>query len=251
MTLSDGSNRMKTIGIIPARYASTRFPGKPLVEIAGRTMIEHVYRRAEQARSLAEVWIATDDHRIFNAARGFGGRVVMTSPDHPSGTDRIAEAASHLEADVVVNVQGDEPLLDPSEIDAVVEPFATIPDLVMSTAAVPIRDPRDVQDPGVVKVVLDREGFALYFSRLPIPLYRGGEAGPHLKHLGLYAYRKSFLLEYATLEPTPLEQAERLEQLRVLEHGHRILVVITDHDAVSVDTPEDLERVRALAANAS
>ena len=237
---------MKAIGIIPARYASSRFPGKPLVQIAGRTMIEHVYRRSELARSLAEVWVATDYQRIHDAVVSFGGRVVMTCADHPSGTDRIAEAAAGLDADIVVNVQGDEPLLDPAEIDAVVAPFSGDPELVMTTAAVPIVDPRDVLDPGVVKVVLDRRGYALYFSRLPIPMYRAGEAGKHLKHLGLYAYRKGFLLRYASLEPTPLERAERLEQLRALENGYRILVAITEHDAVSVDTPEDLERVREL-----
>ncbi len=237
---------MKAIAIIPARYASSRFPGKPLVEIAGKTMIEHVYRRASLAQSLQGVWVATDDQRIFDAVRAFGGLVVMTRSDHPSGTDRIAEAASALEADVVVNVQGDEPLLDPAEIDAVVSPFADSADLLMSTARVRILDPRDVADPGVVKVVCDREGYALYFSRLPLPYYRSGDAGEHYKHLGLYAYRKSFLQQYAALQPTPLEQAECLEQLRVLENGHRILVVTVEHDAVSVDTPEDLERVEAL-----
>jgi 3-deoxy-manno-octulosonate cytidylyltransferase (CMP-KDO synthetase) len=239
---------VKTIGIIPARYASTRFPGKPLVEIAGRPMIEHVYRRAEQAGCLSEVWVATDDVRIFNAVAAFGGSVTMTGADHPSGTDRIAEAARKLEADVVVNIQGDEPLLDPAEIEAVAAPFQGDPNLVMTTAATPIRHPRDVESPDVVKVVLDQHGYALYFSRLPIPYYRSDPDGPHLKHLGLYAYRKEFLLTYPTLPPTPLEQAERLEQLRALEYGYRILVVLTDHDAVSVDTPEDLERVQGLIA---
>jgi 3-deoxy-manno-octulosonate cytidylyltransferase (CMP-KDO synthetase) len=237
---------MKAIGIIPARYASTRFPGKPLVEIAGRPMIEHVYRQSERAASLQEVWVATDDQRIYEAVSAFGGRVVMTRAEHPSGTDRIAEAARGLDAAVIVNVQGDEPLLDPAEIDAVVRPFEGNPELVMTTAAVPIADPRDVQDPGVVKVVLDRQGFALYFSRLPIPMHRAGEPGTYYKHLGLYAYRKPFLLRYAALEPTPLERAERLEQLRVLENGYRIFVAVTGHDAVSVDTPDDLARVRAL-----
>ena len=239
---------MKAIGIIPARYASTRFPGKPLVEIGGRTMIEHVYRRATQAKSLAEVWVATDDERIFAAVEGFGGRVVMTRADHPSGTDRIAEAVRGLDADVVVNVQGDEPLLDPAEIDAVVAPFRERPGLAMTTAAVPIHAAQDVEDPGVVKVVLDREGYALYFSRLPIPYQAAAHGMQRFKHIGLYAYAREFLFTYARLTPTPLEQCERLEQLRVLEHGHRIFVVMTDHDAVSVDTPEDLERVRALFA---
>lgn len=237
---------MRAIGIIPARYASSRFPGKPLAEIAGEPMIAHVYRRTRLAASLAEVYVATDDARIYDAVRAFGGNVVMTRADHPSGTDRIAEAARGLDAEVVVNVQGDEPLLDAGEIDAVLQPFATEPGLVMSTAAVPIDDPRDVADPGIVKVVTDLRGYALYFSRLPIPCYRSGERGRVLKHIGLYAYRKEFLLQYASLPPTPLEQAECLEQLRALEHGHRIFVALTAHDAISVDTPEDLERVRAI-----
>jgi 3-deoxy-manno-octulosonate cytidylyltransferase (CMP-KDO synthetase) len=238
---------MKAIGVIPARYASSRLPGKPLADIAGKPMIEHVYRRAQSAASLSEVYVATDDARIYAAVEAFGGKVVMTREDHRSGTDRIAEAVGALDVDVVVNIQGDEPLLDPAEIDAVVAPFRERPDLVMTTAAVPISDPRDVADPSVVKVVLDQRGDALYFSRLPIPFYRGGDRG-HLKHIGLYAYRKAFLLTYASLLPTPLEQAEQLEQLRVLENGFRIHVVRTNNDAISVDTPEDLERVRALIA---
>ena len=239
---------MRVTAVIPARYASTRLPGKALADIAGRPMIEHVYRRAQGARSLDEVWVATDDARIYDTVAGFGGRVKMTRPDHPSGTDRIAEAVGELQADVVVNVQGDEPVLDAHLIDQVVEPFRSDPDLVMSTAAVPIEDPRDVEDPSAVKVVVDRRGYALYFSRLPMPYYRSGPAGPRLKHLGLYAYRKEFLQTYAALPRTPLEQAEGLEQLRVLEHGYRIFVAITDHDAVGVDTPEDLERVRRQMA---
>lgn len=239
---------MRAIGVIPARYASSRLPGKPLAEIAGRPMIEHVYRRAMEARSLEAVYVATDDRRIAEAVEAFGGRAVMTREDHRSGTDRIAEAVGALDVDVVVNVQGDEPLLDPGEIDAVVAPFRERPDLVMSTVATPLSDPRDVADPSVVKVVLDVRGDALYFSRLPIPFYRSGEPGRCLKHIGLYAYRTEFLLRYAALAPTPLEQAEQLEQLRVLEHGYRIHVVLTDQDAISVDTPADLERVRALVA---
>jgi 3-deoxy-manno-octulosonate cytidylyltransferase (CMP-KDO synthetase) len=240
--------RLKALAVIPARYASTRLPGKPLVEIAGKTMTEHVYRRAQQSASLDGVLVATDHEEIFRAVQAFGGDVVMTSPNHPSGTDRIAEAIRERGVDIVVNVQGDEPLLDPREIDLVVEPLRADSSLRMSTLATPIQDPRDVQDPGVVKVVVDRRSRALYFSRLPIPFYRSGSDGPHFKHVGLYAYRKSFLLEYAKLEPTPLERAEALEQMRVLENGHDIYVAFSEHDAVSVDTPEDLERVRALMA---
>jgi 3-deoxy-manno-octulosonate cytidylyltransferase (CMP-KDO synthetase) len=237
---------MKAIAVIPARYASTRLPGKALLDIGGRPMIQHVYERAARAASLSEVWIATDDSRIFDVVRAFGGRVVMTSPDHPSGTDRIAEAVREMETDIVVNVQGDEPLLDPREIDAVVAPLAAEPYLQMSTAAVPIHDPREIEDPGNVKVVVNQHGYALYFSRLPIPFDRSGGCPPRLKHLGLYAYRREFVFRYAQLPPTPLEQMERLEQLRVLEHGYRIRVIITEHDAIGVDTPEDLERVRSL-----
>jgi 3-deoxy-manno-octulosonate cytidylyltransferase (CMP-KDO synthetase) len=240
---------MKAIGIIPARFASTRLPGKALIEIAGRPMIEHVYRRAAAATSLSGVWVATDDERIMTAVRSFGGQAVMTRADHPSGTDRLAEAVQGLDADVVVNIQGDEPMLDPAEIDAVVAPFTGNPELMMSTACVRIRHAPDVDDPAAVKVVTDRNGFALYFSRLPIPFYRSGPRGGHYKHLGLYAYRKEFLAVYASLPRTPLEQAEGLEQLRVLEHGHRIKVVEVEHDAIGVDTPEDLERVRKQIEN--
>ena len=238
---------MRAIGVIPARYASSRLPGKPLAEIAGKTMIEHVYRQALKAQSLSAVYVATDDPRIQEAVLQFGGNAVMTRDDHRSGTDRIAEAVAEMDVDVVVNVQGDEPLLDPAEIDAVVAPFGARRELMMTTAATPIADPRDVMDPSVVKVVLDVRGDALYFSRLPIPFYRSGDRG-HLKHIGLYAYRKEFLPVYAGLAPTPLEQSEQLEQLRVLENGYRIHVVLTDKDAISVDTPEDLERVRQLMA---
>lgn len=236
---------MRAAVVIPARYASSRFPGKPLADIAGKTMIQRVYERAAGARLAECVLVATDDERIRAAVAAFGGRVVMTRADHPTGTDRIAEAVADLEAEVIANVQGDEPLLDPAEVDAVLEPLLADPTLVMSTMASPIVDPRDTADPGVVKVVTDRRGRALYFSRHAIPYYRAGE-GPHLKHFGLYAYRREFLLRYAALAPTPLEQAEALEQLRALEHGYAIHVVVSPHDSVSVDTPADLERVREL-----
>lgn len=237
---------MKAIALIPARHASSRLPGKALLRIAGKTLTEHVYHRAAAAKSISEVWVATDDERIRDAVHAFGGQALMTRADHNSGTDRIAEAAARLEADIVVNVQGDEPMLDPAEIDKVVAPFRERPELVMTTAAVPITVPGDVADPNAVKVVLDREGYALYFSRLPIPFYRTGGDGPHWKHLGLYGYRKEFLLQYASLPPTPLEQAERLEQLRVLENGYRIFCVLCERDAIGVDTPEDLARAREL-----
>jgi 3-deoxy-manno-octulosonate cytidylyltransferase (CMP-KDO synthetase) len=237
---------MKAVGIIPARYHSSRLPGKPLADIAGKPMLQWVYERACRAVRLTGVLVATDDARIFDAVQAFGGAVVMTSPEHLTGTDRLAEAAAELDADVIVNVQGDEPLLDPAVIDAVAAPFETEPELAMATLATPIRNPQDALATSVVKVVMDRQGNALYFSRLPIPHYRGGSDGTHWKHIGLYAYGRDFLLRYPRLEPTPLERAEALEQLRALEHGYRIRVLLTDHDAISVDTPEDLERVRAL-----
>lgn len=236
---------MKAAAIIPARYASTRLPGKALLEIAGRPMIEHVYMRALEARGLDEVWVATDDERIRDAVLAFGGRVRLTRPDHPSGTDRIAEVAAGVDAEIVVNVQGDEPMLDPAVIEAVLEPLREDPALPMSTCAVEIRDPHLLHDPAAVKVVFGRDGHALYFSRLPIPYFRTG-SGPYYKHLGIYGYRRTFLLHYPTLPQTPLERAESLEQLRALEHGYRIRVVLTDREAIGVDTPDDLERVRAL-----
>jgi 3-deoxy-manno-octulosonate cytidylyltransferase (CMP-KDO synthetase) len=237
-----------SIGIIPARYASTRLPGKPLAEIAGRPMIQHVYERACRARSLDDVIVATDDGRIVEAVRGFGGKAALTSADHRSGTDRLAEVAAGLSADVIVNIQGDEPLVEPAEIDLLVAPFGRRRRLGMTTLATPITSNEDFQDPAVVKVVVDRRGYALYFSRQAIPYERDGRTGERLKHVGMYAYRRSFLLAFARLSPTPLETAESLEQLRALEHGFPIYVVRSAHDAISVDTEADLARVRALLA---
>lgn len=237
---------MKAAAIIPARFASSRFPGKPLVDIAGKSMIRRVYERASLAGSISEVMVATDDQRIADEVRSWNGNVVMTRDDHASGTDRIAEAALGTDASIIVNVQGDEPLLDPAEIDLVAGALLENPSLEMSTVATPIRSARDAEDPGVVKVVLDRAGFALYFSRLPIPSQAAAHDHPRLKHIGLYAYRSSFLQRFARMAQTPLEATERLEQLRALENGVRIRVLMTEHDAVSVDTPDDLGRVRLL-----
>ncbi|MBF0161975.1 MAG: 3-deoxy-manno-octulosonate cytidylyltransferase [Magnetococcales bacterium] len=236
-----------TVVIIPARFAASRLPGKPLLDLGGKPMIRHVYERAMQA-DVAEVWVATDDARIFAAVQAFGGRVLMTSPAHISGTDRVAEAARTLTADIVVNVQGDEPLLDPALIDQVVAPLRADPRLQMATAAHPCQDPREAGDHNCVKVVCDRQGFALYFSRLPIPYDREPTAHtpPLLRHIGLYAYRADFLQTFARLPPTELEQRERLEQLRALEHGHAIRVVLAHSAAIGVDTPADAERVRRL-----
>jgi len=232
--------------IIPARYASTRFPGKPLADLWGKPIIQHVWERAGQAKTAQRVIIATDDERIAAAARGFGAEVFMTRPDHPSGTDRVAEVAAQIEADLIVNVQGDEPLIDPAAIDAAVAPLIADPSVPMGTLCCPIEEVEDLVNPNVVKVVCDREGFALYFSRLPIPFVRDqGTLTQRFRHIGLYVYRRDFLLGLAKLPPTPLEQAEKLEQLRVLEHGHRIRVAVVAHASPGVDTPEELERLRA------
>jgi len=236
----------RTSIIIPARYGSTRFPGKPLADLWGKPIIQHVWERACQARLASQVIIATDDERIAAAARSFGAEVAMTRPDHPSGTDRVAEVAEGLEADLIANVQGDEPLVEPGSIDAAIAPLAADATIPMGTLCCPVEEVADLANPGVVKVVCDREGFALYFSRLPIPFVRdhGGDAVRY-RHIGLYVYRRDFLLSLAKLAPTPLEQAERLEQLRALEHGHRIRVVAVERAFPGVDTPGDLERLRA------
>lgn len=242
----------RAVAILPARLAATRLPDKPLADICGKPMIQHVYERAREAVTLAEVLVATPDREIARAVEGFGGKAVLTSPAHRTGTDRVAEAAASLPADisVIVNVQGDEPLLDPATIDAVAAPLLSDPSLVMASLMCPLPEGREA-DPNVVKVVCTRDGFALYFSRSPLPYRRSNEA-PYAprQHVGLYAYRRDFLALFPTLPPTPLEQAESLEQLRALEHGYRIRMVETVRVPESVDTPEDLERVRALVAAA-
>lgn len=255
---------MAIVAIIPARFASTRLPGKPLSDIHGQPMVQRVYDRVRRASCVTRVLVATDDERIVRAVRGFGGEVVLTSPDHASGTDRLAEAAAALDADVVVNVQGDEPLLDPAAIDAVVQPFAEDASLPMATVSVPLRSLADMLSPTVVKVVADARGNALYFSRSPIPFVRdGGPAdarsaaeravalGLARQHVGLYAYRKDALLRFAALPRSPLEEAEGLEQLRALAAGMAIRVVPREGAAGrAVDTPADLEEVRLLIEGA-
>jgi 3-deoxy-manno-octulosonate cytidylyltransferase (CMP-KDO synthetase) len=235
--------------VIPARYRSTRFPGKPLAEIAGRPMIQHVYERATRASLVDAVVVATDDERIRQAVEAFGGRAWVTRPDHETGSDRVAEVAASLACDVVVNLQGDEPLIQPEAIDQAVEPLRADPGVQMTTLCRAIQDPEDLASPNVVKVVRDLRGDALYFSRSPIPFTRETEDGPlGWKHIGLYAYRRDLLLRFARLPASPLERRESLEQLRALEHGVHIRVVETTWDSVGVDTPADLERVRRLAA---
>ena len=233
------------LGVIPARYASSRFPGKALALIAGKTMLQHVCERAGRARSLSRLVIATDDERIFQAARSFGATAWMTRADHASGTDRTAEVAAADGASVIVNIQGDEPLIDPEAIDAAVGGLMESGDSPMGTLKKRIEDPDELLNPNVVKVVTDRKGNAIYFSRSAIPYVRSGEAA-HYKHIGLYVYRKDFLLGYSALPVGPLEEAEKLEQLRALENGYRIRVVETGYESLGVDTPEDLRRVSAL-----
>ncbi|MFQ5666443.1 MAG: 3-deoxy-manno-octulosonate cytidylyltransferase [Candidatus Binatia bacterium] len=241
----------QVVAIIPARYESTRFPGKPLARIGSKPMIQHVYERARAATLVRTVLVATDDRRIADAVRDFGGQVVMTRPTHQSGTDRVAEAAADLDDEIIVNVQGDFPFLEGPMVEAVVAPMRADTALPMATVKAPIHDGAEMTNPNVVKVVTDRDGYALYFSRSPLPYRRdGGEQAPYgHKHIGLYAYRRDFLLSFARLPPTPLERAEKLEQLRALEWGFRIKVAETNAAGVEVDTPQDLERAQALAGS--
>jgi 3-deoxy-manno-octulosonate cytidylyltransferase (CMP-KDO synthetase) len=242
---------MRVLAVIPARWGSTRFPGKPLASLAGRPLVEHVYRRAGRARLVDRVLVATDDSRILEAVREFGGEAILTAGTHSSGSDRVAEVARQVDSEVVVNVQGDEALLEPAAIDAAVEPLLLDPSLDAATLAAPMASAEVSASPHVVKVVLDLRGNALYFSRAPIPFSRAEgkeKTGPLLHHIGLYAYRRSFLLEYTSWPPTPLEIEEHLEQLRILEHGRTLRVVQVEKAFPGVDTPGDLDRVARLLA---
>jgi 3-deoxy-manno-octulosonate cytidylyltransferase (CMP-KDO synthetase) len=235
------------LGIIPARFQSSRLPGKALVDLAGRPMIEHVYRRATAARSLDAVLVATDDERIAAAVDACGGVACLTDTAHASGTDRLAEVAAQVPCDLIVNIQGDEPLLDPGVVDAAVAPLKADPSIEMGTAARRLRGDHELISPNMVKVVCDSRGFALYFSRAPIPHGRDAPAVSLARiHIGLYVYRRGTLLRLARLAPSPLERAEALEQLRALEHGIRIAVVDTAFESHEVNTPEDLAHVRQL-----
>ncbi len=246
----DSLDSLHIVAIIPARYASTRFPGKPLALLDGRPIVEYVYRRAAACPEIAQVIVATDDERIAAAVRAFGGQARMTRSDHVSGTDRLAEVAATLDCDVVVNVQGDEPLIDPRAISQALAPFGVDAAVQVTTLCRRIDEPDELRDPNVVKVVVDRGGDALYFSRAPIPHVRDARRGwpPFYKHVGLYAYRRSALLVLASLDPTPLERAESLEQLRALEHGIRIRTVETPTTRWASTSPTDLEHVRRLLA---
>jgi 3-deoxy-manno-octulosonate cytidylyltransferase (CMP-KDO synthetase) len=239
---------MKQVIIIPARYGSTRFPGKPLVQLFGKPLIQHVYERAQES-GLKDIYVATDDKRIFDVVVNFGGKAIITG-EHPSGTDRVWEAANILgldEGTLIINLQGDQPLLPAEYFSSLIKPLLLYADLSMATLAVPLQSKRDLENPHKVKVVLDKRGRALYFSRSPIPFFRPpGKEPTYLKHLGVYAYRKEFLDIFVRLPQGELEQAEKLEQLRALEHGYSIAVSLVPRDIPEVDTPEDLEIVRSF-----
>ena len=242
-------DKPEVVIVIPARFGSTRLPGKPLVLLAGKPMIQRVYERAKMASRAHRVIVATDDERIVKAVETFGGTARMTRPDHRTGTERVAEVAAHEKGDVFVNVQGDEPLLDPAAVDTAVNALLEEPAAVIATVATLIKTPADIMDPNVVKTVLDFDNNGIYFSRAPIPWVRDTTSKiqvRHLKHLGLYVFQRDALLEYPTLPQGELERIEQLEQLRWLENGWKIRVAEVEHDAVSVDVPEDLARVEKL-----
>lgn len=247
--VSQPASKHHIIGLLPARWGSTRFPGKPLHLIAGKPLIQRVWERCQSAKTLSEILVATDDERIATAVEAFGGKAVMTSPDHPTGTDRLAEAIQAIpQATHILNIQGDEPLIDPALIDELAQALIDDPTLHMVTAANPL-DPADpaVSDPNVVKVVLKQNGHALYFSRSPLPFFRNPVPGLQvLRHKGIYGYRRDFLETFVTWPPSPLEQAESLEQLRALENGANIRVLITNDTSPGVDTPEQALAVEQL-----
>lgn len=244
----------EVIVVIPARFASTRLPGKPLVSLGGKPMIQRVYERARLATRATRVIVATDDDRIVKVVEGFGGEARITRPDHRTGTERVAEVAAHVPGDVFVNVQGDEPLLDPLAVDTAIGALLEEPAAPIATVATLIKNVADIMDPNVVKTVLDFDDNALYFSRAPIPWVRDTEGKTrvrHLKHLGLYVFQREVLLEYPTLPQGELERVEQLEQLRWMENGWKIRVAEVEHDAVSVDVPADVARVEQLLRDAA
>jgi len=242
---------MKVLGVIPARYASTRFEGKALADLLGKPMIQHVYERAIKAETLDALTVATDDERIFKAVKDFGGEVVMTA-QHPTGTDRVAEVAGRFDADILVNVQGDEPLIEPAMISEAVEPLLEDSSIDLGTLVHRIHSEAEYLNPNVVKVVMDKAGFVMYFSRSPVPCIKSGgwkQDVPIYRHVGLYVYRRHALLDFAQKTPAPFEMLEGLEQLRFLENGYRMKVVETNYESVGVDTPEDLVSVRRIMSD--
>jgi 3-deoxy-manno-octulosonate cytidylyltransferase (CMP-KDO synthetase) len=238
--------RMKVLGVIPARFQSSRLPGKPLMLIGGKPMIQRVYENARAASCLDELIVATDDQRIYDTVVAFGGKVEMTAADHPTGTDRLAEVARRNQAEIIINIQGDEVMITGAVIDAVTRPLLDDPALVMITAKKRLTDPEQIKEASVVKVVTDAAGNALYFSRSPIPYPRNPQLAEYWQHIGLYGYRRDFLLQYSQMPQSTLELTESLEQLRALANGYRIRVAEVNFEAIGVDTPEDLERVRKI-----
>lgn len=239
-------SKKNIIGFIPARYGSTRFPGKALAIIKGKSMIEHVYRNASKSKLLGKVIVATDDKRIYNTVAGFGGNVEMTLSKHKSGTDRIGEIAKWMVCDIVVNIQGDEPFINPDNIDAAINPLLKDKTLNVSTLCYKIKNKSEVTNPNAVKVVIDKNNYALYFSRNPIPYNRDkAEKVTYYKHIGLYVYRREFLLKVIRMKQTPAEKAEQLEQLRIIENGEKIKIVETKFESISIDTPEDLKLINS------
>lgn len=251
---------MKISAVIPARHGSTRFEGKPLADILGKPMIQYVYERVHQSKLIDEVIVATDDQRISEAVKSFGGKAIMTSTTHSTGTDRVAEVAKKLKSEIIVNVQGDEPLIKGNIIDKAIHPLLTDESLQMATLMTRIDEVRDWLNPHIVKVVVDQKNFALYFSRSPIPFPRDlniGRLESHpfgtnrplpkriFKHIGVYVFRRKFLLHFSKMKPTPLEKLEKLEQLRALENGYPVKITLVDYEPICVDTPEDLQKVTA------
>jgi 3-deoxy-manno-octulosonate cytidylyltransferase (CMP-KDO synthetase) len=240
---------MKVLGVIPARYASTRFEGKALADILGKPMIQRVYERAINAKTVNELVVATDDQRIFDIVKSFNGIVTMTS-QHPTGTDRIAEVAQNTDADIIVNIQGDEPLIEPAMIDEAVQPLLDDTSVDLSTLVHRINSEEEYRNPNVVKVAVTRLGFAMYFSRSPIPYVKSNAGNiPIYRHVGLYVYRRYALLDFAQKPPAPFETSEGLEQLRFLENGYRMKVVETQYSSIGVDTPDDLEKVKKMMSD--
>jgi len=240
---------MKVLGVIPARYASTRFEGKALADILGKPMIQRVYERAINAKTVNELVVATDDQRIFDTVKNFGGKVIMTS-QHPTGTDRIAEVARNSDTDIIVNIQGDEPLIEPAMIDEAVQPLLDDTTVDLSTLVHRINSEEEYRNPNVVKVAVTRSGFAMYFSRSPIPYVKSNAGNiPIYRHVGLYVYRRYALLDFAQKPPAPFETSEGLEQLRFLENGYRMKVVETQYSSIGVDTPDDLEKVKKMMSD--
>ena len=242
---------MIILGVIPARYGSTRLEGKPHKDICGKPMIQYVYEIALKSKLINEVIVATDDHRILKAVENFGGKAKLTSKNHPTGTDRIAEVASNINADIVVNIQGDEPLIDPRMIDEAIQPLITDHTIVACTLCRPIVSEDEQHSPQVVKIVFDIFGNALYFSRSLIPYPRKAEGHQAYEHIGIYVYQKDFLMHFVEMPPTPLELTESLGQLRIIENGYKLKVVVTkfDYFGLSVDTHDDLERVRQIVSS--